>query len=135
MKLNSKKSFISFSKLPIAGKCNCFESFKYIVIYCYFSSFFSSDYPIEPFLHFDNLAKDQSILWLGISGKSLGELKPADSIDIKLTAYPIRTGLCAIPCLRLSDPHLQVNYSFEEVAYVFVNATPTNGSLNDARED
>lgn len=64
-------------------------------------------------------------MWLGISGKSLGKLKPAESIDVKMTAYPIRLGLWPIPSLRLSDPHLQANYFFKDVASVFIRGTTT----------
>lgn len=80
-----------------------------------------SDTDLELYIYFDNLAKDQSILWLGISGRSLGILTSGASIDVNLTAYPIRTGLSAIPPLKITDACSKSDYNYEEIAYVFVN--------------
>ena len=79
------------------------------------------DYEMEPFLFFDNLGKEQSILWLGISGASLGKLAPSQSIEVLLSGYPIKTGLCPIPCLKLSESNLRNSFTFEEPAFVYVN--------------
>jgi len=81
---------------------------------------FYSDYDMEPELYFDNLEKDQSILWLGISGKSLGRVKPLSSIDFSLTAYPIRSGLLPVPRIRINEVLTKNNFDFDEIAYVFV---------------
>jgi hypothetical protein len=80
------------------------------------------DYEMEPFLFYDNLAKDQSILWLGLSGSSLGKLGPSQSVEVVLSGYPIKTGLCPIPCLKLSESNLRNSFSFEEPAFVYVNS-------------
>lgn len=79
------------------------------------------DYEMEPLLLFDNLTKNQSILWLGISGSSLGKLAPGSSVDVVLSAYPVKTGLCPIPCLKLSEANLRNSFNFEEPAFVYVN--------------
>jgi len=79
------------------------------------------DYEMEPLLFFDNLAKNQSILWLGISGASLGKLSPGQSLEVVLTAYPVKTGLCPIPCLKLSESNLRNTFPFDEPAFVYVN--------------
>jgi hypothetical protein len=78
------------------------------------------DYEMEPSLYFENSAKDQSILWLGISGRSLGKLKPLSSADFSLTAYPVKSGLLPVPGLRINELMLKNNYDFDEIAYVFV---------------
>lgn len=79
------------------------------------------DFEMEPLLYFDNSAKGQSLLWLGISGKSVGKLAPSQSVDVEMTAYPIKVGLCPLARIKISEPTLRNNYDFDEVAYVYVN--------------
>lgn len=80
------------------------------------------DYEMEPQLFFDNLTKNQSILWLGVSGSSLGKLSPSSSVEVILTAYPIKTGLCSISSLKLSESNLRNSFNFEEPAFVYVRS-------------
>lgn len=76
-----------------------------------------------PCLHLEHSQPQRSILWLGISGKVLGNLKPMESIDFPLTAFPVQEGIQPIPKIRISDVVLKNNYDFEEIAYVFVRAS------------
>lgn len=87
-----------------------------------------SDTEMEPFLSFDNQDKDVSILWLGISGKSLGKVKPGSAIDFDMKCYPVQTGLSPIPKLRISVPgnNLKLEETFSELSYVFVNEQNVN---------
>ncbi|RWS24584.1 trafficking protein particle complex subunit 13-like protein [Leptotrombidium deliense] len=78
---------------------------------------------MEPYLYFDNKSTEQSILWLGISGKSLDKLAPLSSAVFSLTGYPIKNGLHPIPSIRITDVLSKNHYDFSEIAYVFVNET------------
>jgi hypothetical protein len=80
-----------------------------------------SDQDRELYLYFDNSQANQSILWLGISGKSLGVIASGQSVDIVMTGYPIKQGLAPVPKIRITDGNSQQEYNYEEIAYVFVN--------------
>ena len=75
---------------------------------------------MEPFLSFDNQDKEVSICWLGISGSSLGKVKPSSSIDFTMTCYPVKPGLSPIPTLQITVPALRLDEKFTELAYVFI---------------
>lgn len=79
-----------------------------------------SDSELELTISFDNQTKDQAILWLGISGRSLGRMASGACVDVDLTGYPIRSGLAAIPRIRITDCNSRAEYNYDEVAYVFV---------------
>ncbi|XP_015785866.1 trafficking protein particle complex subunit 13 [Tetranychus urticae] len=79
------------------------------------------DFDIEPALIFDNKDEKQAILWLGVSGKVLDRISPHQCYDFTLTAYPIDTGLQAIPKVKISDTLSKNFYEFDEMAYVFIN--------------
>lgn len=85
-----------------------------------------SDREIELSISFDNLAADQAILWLGISGRSLGVLQSGESTDVHLTCYPIRPGLWPVPAIRLTDSGSKRDFNFEEAAYVYVHDPATS---------
>lgn len=82
---------------------------------------FFSDVDIEPALLFDNKDDKQAILWLGVSGQLLDRISPFQCYDFTLTAYPIDTGLQAIPKVKINDILSKNIYEFEDMAYVFVN--------------
>ncbi|XP_054162614.1 trafficking protein particle complex subunit 13-like [Oppia nitens] len=75
---------------------------------------------IEPILSFDNLGTNQALLWLGISGQSLGPLKPSSFVDFELSVYPIECNLHCLPTLKITDSYLKIDYKFDEIASVFV---------------
>lgn len=75
---------------------------------------------IDPLLHFDNSAQNQTLLWLGTSGRSLGLLDPSTSVNFKLSVYPIQRGIQCLPSIRILDSYLKNDYNFEEIAFVFV---------------
>lgn len=74
-------------------------------------------------MNFNNKAPNQTILWLGIAGQSLGVLNPLETVDFDMSAYPIRTGLQTIPCISVTEVNTCNNYEFDEMAYVFVKET------------
>ena len=81
-----------------------------------------SDIEVEPYLSFDNQDKDTSICWLGISGSSLGKVKPSSSTDFEVTCYPVKDGLAPIPSLRITVPSIKFEETFNELAYVFIKS-------------
>jgi hypothetical protein len=81
---------------------------------------------IEPQLNFDNFELNQSLLWLGLSGRSLGQLEPSNFVDFELSLYPIKTGMHSLPRIKISDSTLKNDYHFDEIAFVFVEESLTN---------
>jgi len=81
---------------------------------------------IEPQLNFDNFELNQSLLWLGLSGRSLGQLEPSSFVDFELSLYPIKTGMHCLPRIKISDSTLKNDYHFDEIAFVFVEESLTN---------
>jgi len=74
---------------------------------------------VEPTVTFDNSSPNQAILWLGISGGSLGKLEASSSVDFELTAYPIKKGLHSLSPIRIKDSK-NVNFEFDEMAHVYI---------------
>lgn len=79
-----------------------------------------SDSVVEPAINFNNKGGNQAILWLGVSGKVLGKVNPYETLDFHLTAYPIRSGLQAIPSISVSDVLLKKTYDISDMAYIYV---------------
>lgn len=75
---------------------------------------------VEPLLIFDNLELNQALLWLGISGRSLGQLEPSNFVDFELSLYPIKKGMHSLPRIKIIDSFLKNDYEFDEIAFVFV---------------
>lgn len=110
-----------------------------------------SDYEMEPYIFFDSHQNPSSthnhinqhyqsssgdaagIKWVGTSGRSLGSVRPQESKEIKLTAIPLKTGLYPIPSLKMSDLFLRNDYSFEEIAFVYVKPDSKHSNPNDQK--
>lgn len=94
----------------------------------------NSDAEMEPYLSFDNQDKEVSICWLGISGSSLGKVLPGESIDFNMKCYPVKSGLSPVPSIKISVPIMNMNETFNELSYVFIQDVDSNGhgdSLSD----
>ncbi|CAG2122825.1 unnamed protein product, partial [Medioppia subpectinata] len=63
---------------------------------------------VEPILNFDNSAPNQPLLWLGLSGRSLGPLESSAFVDFELSVYPIETGIHCLPTIRIIDSYLKI---------------------------
>lgn len=78
-----------------------------------------SDRETNPILSMKN-TKELPILFIGLSSKSLGILKPQGSLLFRLTFFPRRAGLHPLPEMQISDINLGKNYIFSKVAHVFI---------------
>ncbi|XP_013786738.1 trafficking protein particle complex subunit 13-like isoform X2 [Limulus polyphemus] len=64
----------------------------------------------------------QGLWWQGISGRGLGKLDPGASVELNLTALPVRTGVQVVSGIRLTDVFLKRMYDYDDIAQVFVNS-------------
>jgi len=83
---------------------------------------FNSSRIIEPLVKFDNFGLNQSLLWLGLSGRSLGQLEPSNFVDFELSLYPIKIGMHSLPRIKITDSNSKNDYEFDEIAFVFVES-------------
>lgn len=76
---------------------------------------------VEPTLHFINSNNEsQTIQWLGISSKNLGQLKQAESKEVEMRLFPAKAGLFSIPLVKVTDCISKENYDYKELASVKV---------------
>jgi len=78
---------------------------------------------IDPKLYFNNGSENQALLWLGLSGQSLGSLEPSQFIDFQLNLYAIQIGMHSLPHIKITDSSTKSDYNFDEIAFVYVEET------------
>ena len=85
---------------------------KFNIYFIYFSST-----NVEPVLYFIN-SESNNIMWLGLTNKSFGSLQQAQSIEVVMQLYPIKSGLSSIPLMKVTDTISKDNYDFVNMGYV-----------------